>query len=274
LSATSVSLHPVRLVSIADVGRRARLDASGRRWRMDDAAAPAVSQGLPFAVSAIQPRGGSDPRAAILERRADRAPGSSSTGRSSDVSAPTPRAPAVAAGFVGSTRLADLRRATHLPVIVGLSAGLYAASLTAVSVLQIDADRAAIAQRDPVAEAIDSLAQHHQRMADALTDATQRYGDAVDTYRVVAADSAETRARLDELARAVAEVEAVQVPSLPGGGSSVIRSGSTRSTTTGGSRSTTTSSSTSRSGSTVVVPPPPPAAKPTPVATTGASGAP
>jgi hypothetical protein len=171
-------------------------------------------------------------------------------------------------------RVGDLRHATHLPVIIGLSAGLYAASLTAVSVLQIGADRAAIAQRDPVTEAIDALALHHGRMAEALTLATQRYGDAVDAYRAVAADTEATKARLDALAEAVAEVEAVQVPSLDGGVPVVVRSGTTR-TSSGGTTRTTTSSGSSRSGSTVVAPPPaPPAAKPTPVATTGASGAP
>jgi hypothetical protein len=78
------------------------------------------------------------------------------------------------------------RRPLHLVVLFGASAGAYAVSLAGVTAQQSQADAVVIAQRAPVAAAIDQAAAAHRALEGDLTTATRRYRDLAAGYaRVV-----------------------------------------------------------------------------------------
>jgi hypothetical protein len=109
------------------------------------------------------------------------------------------------------------RRPYHLGVAVGLSAGVYAAALTAVTLVQIDTDRALAADRRPVADAIEVLREHHDGMADSLTAAWGVYDEATTRYGIVVKNAGALHAAVDRLGRQVAEIEGSRAPASVGG---------------------------------------------------------
>ena len=182
-------------------------------------------------------------------------------------------------GAARSVRPADARRPFHVPVIVGISAGIYAGSLAICGMLQIETDRALIEDRRPVADAIQTLGAHHDRMAAELLVATQRYADAAGDYEAAAADTAQLRKRLDALKRRLVAIDSIAfdtsaVTGAPshgngyGGGSA---GGSTSGRSTGGGGGGGGGAAAPR---TAPLPPPPAAAPPPTNGSTGASGAP
>jgi uncharacterized membrane protein YgcG len=160
---------------------------------------------------------------------------------------------------------AEPRRPFHLGVAVGLCAGVYAGSLTAVTVLQIDRDRALIADRAPVGEAIELLGRHNDRMATAIEVTGAAFQHAAEGYDGVARGVLDLDTAVQRLTARVAAIKgsAMRIPdviALPPVGHNSSSSGS-KSSGGGGS---------SGSGS-VSVPKPKPA--PPPVqGSTGASG--
>lgn len=152
------------------------------------------------------------------------------------------------------------RRPYHLGVAIGLSAGVYATSLAAVTVLQIDQDKQTAADRQPVGDAISMLGSHNDHLAAGLSDARSVFDEASRGYGSVVDDIGELQIAVANLGKLVGRIEGTstdfQLPSmvrLP----SISRSGS-------GSGSGSTSSK--------------PAAKPAPPPPanggTGASGKP
>jgi hypothetical protein len=159
---------------------------------------------------------------------------------------------------------AEPRRPVHLGVAVGLCAGVYAGSLTAVTVLQIDRDRALIADRAPVGEAIELLGRHNDRMATEIEVTGTAFQHAAESYDGVARGVLDLDTAVQRLTARVAAIKgsAMRIPdviALP----PVGHNGSSGSKSSGGGGS-------SGSGS-VSVPKPKPA--PPPVhGSTGASG--
>jgi hypothetical protein len=208
----------------------------------------------------------------------------SAAGRAISPTGPLPTTKTSAATAV---RRVETRRPLHIPVIVGVSAGLYAASLVACNTLQFATDRALIADRQPVAEAIDALRSHHARMTETLAAATERYSEAVGGYEGLTSDTEALRGRLAALAQEIAAIEAIgfdtsalggsggPIRTVSGAGSSSRSSGSGGSTKSSGGGATTSSGGASVSLPKVApAPAPQPAAPPATTATTGASGAP
>jgi hypothetical protein len=156
---------------------------------------------------------------------------------------------------------AEPRRPYHIGVAVGLCAGVYAGSLTAVTVLQIDRDRALIADRAPVSEAIGLLAAHNERMAGAIEAADTEFRRAAQGYDGVSRDAVDLNTAVQRLTARVAAItgsamklpDNLRLPSVGSNGSGGKPSG-------GGS-----------SGS-ISMPKPRPAPPPPSNATTGASG--
>ena len=111
---------------------------------------------------------------------------------------------------------AEPRRPYHLGVAIGVSAGVYAASLAGVTLVQIDQDRRLVADREPVSAAIDALTDHHDTMEASLASARAIYEEASTRYGVVVKDASALHAAVDRLGRRVAAIEGTTVTS--GGG--------------------------------------------------------
>jgi hypothetical protein len=167
-------------------------------------------------------------------------------------------------------------RPLHVPVIVGLSAGMYAGTLAICSLLQFDVDRQLVEDRRPVADAIAALGMHGEEMTARLRTATERYAAAADGYDEMTVDSARLRRQLDALARRVTAIDRIQLDtaslvgpapvSRPWYGGGWTSSGSTGSTSRGSGGGTAPRAA--------PAPPPPAAAPPPKNGSTGASGAP
>ena len=115
------------------------------------------------------------------------------------------------------TTTSEPRRPYHLGVAIGVSAGVYAASLTGVTLVQIEQDRRLIADREPVSAAIDALTDHHDAMEASLSSARAIYDEASTRYGVVVKGASALHAAVDRLGRRVAAIEGTTVTS--GGGS-------------------------------------------------------
>lgn len=163
----------------------------------------------------------------------------------------------------------DPRRPYHVGVAIGLTTGVYAMSLLAATSMQIEQDRAVIADRDPVRAAIDALGEHHDEMEVRLLQARLRYQQGTEGYQALSDRLAVLEARLSATDKSVSAAEELGA-SLP---SDLSVPGVTRTTRRGGS---TGGGSSNGGGSTKVkLPPPPAAAAPPPTSgSTGASGAP
>jgi hypothetical protein len=165
---------------------------------------------------------------------------------------------------------AEPRRPYHIGVAVGLCAGVYAGSLTAVTVLQIDRDRALIADRAPVGEAIGLLAGHNDRMTKAIEAADTEFRRAADGYDGVSRGAVDLDTAVKRLTARVAAItgsagklpDSLRLPTVTSGGGGGASSGGGKASSGGGS---------SGSGS-ISLPKPRPAPPPPANATTGASG--
>lgn len=161
------------------------------------------------------------------------------------------------------------RKPYHLGVAIGVTTGAYALSLLATSSLQIQHDRALIADRHPVVSAIDVLGSHHDEMESRLEWARARYTLGADGYGALIARLDTMHERLAKMDRTVAGIErasgalAARIPGVPNGG--------------GGSGHGAGGGSGGGSGSTsprTVPAAPAPVAQPPVSGSTGASGAP
>lgn len=112
---------------------------------------------------------------------------------------------------------AESKRPYHLGVAIGVSAGVYAASLTVVTLAQIETDRALAADRRPVADAIDVLRDHHDGMEASLDAARAVYDEATTRYGVVVDKVGALHAAVDRLGRRVAAIEGTRVSGDLGG---------------------------------------------------------
>ena len=150
----------------------------------------------------------------------------------------------------GVAKRVETRQPLHIPVIAGISAGLYAGCLFVTSGLQFAADRELIADRQPMADAITLLQQDHEAMATALQAAIDRYNEAVDGYGALTSDREALQARLARLGRQVATIEGITItgPSLDW--STAVAQSPSRSTTpkTSGGTSNGATTTTGASG--------------------------
>lgn len=166
---------------------------------------------------------------------------------------------------------ADPKRPYHVGVAIGLTTGIYAASLFAAARLQIASDRELIEDRTPVEAAISALGDHHDWMDGRLEDARAQYAIGTTGYDALRARLAALDQRLSQLDKVVDRVEkigatlpaslnlpALTTPRSSGGGTS-----SAGQSSSGGSKP-------KRLPAAPAAPPPPPATG----GTTGASGAP
>lgn len=157
------------------------------------------------------------------------------------------------------------KRPYHVPVAIGLTTGVYAMSLLAATSLQIEADRALIADRAPVQAAIEALDVHHDRMESDLARAGLQYQEGTTGYDALAGRLAELNAKLTAVYKKVDSVERLStslptelfLPSVP---RTSGRGGSSAGAPQGGTKA-------------VKLPPAPRAAAPPPTnGSTGASG--
>jgi hypothetical protein len=182
------------------------------------------------------------------------------------VSPEAAQAPAAVATAVGAARSTavpaarpgtDSKRPYHLGVALGLSAGIYAGSLAAVSMLQFEHDRDLIADRAPVRDAIELLGRNHDAMAASLDRAGAAYEGASARYAELATGLEALHADVVGLSDKLVTINKLAAIDASGLGGAVRR---------GGSRLPTVARSISKSRSTSA----PPASN----ATTGSSGAP
>jgi hypothetical protein len=165
---------------------------------------------------------------------------------------------------------ADAKRPYHVGVAIGLTTGVYAMSLLATTRLQIENDRALIADRSPVEAAISALGDHHQWMGDQLDEARVQYAIGTAGYDALRSQLVAMDKRLAKLDQVVVAVEKLtaSLPMTLNLGS--YRAPSGHSSSVGGGHSSSGGSSTRLPPA----PPPPKAAPPPAGGTTGASGAP
>lgn len=193
----------------------------------------------------------------------------------------------------------DPKRPYHVGVAIGLTTGVYALSLVAAASMQIETDRALIADRSPVQAAIQALGHHHDLMESHLLEARLQYTDGSAGYTTLAERLAALDARLAASDKSVSDIERLSarlpteiwMPDLPGttprsysGGGGSVGSAPSRGSSGGGSSGGTVPSRPaaggggSSGGSAPAVKPPPAlppvAAPPARNGSTGASGAP
>jgi len=167
----------------------------------------------------------------------------------------------------------ESKRPYHLGVAVGLTTGAYAFSLLATSTLQIQHDRALIADREPVEAAISVLGSNHDEMEPRLEAARSRYTEGADGYGALVTRLDALRDRLAKMDRTVADIErdsgslAAKVPGVPSGVGRPAQGAAGRAVGGQSSGSVSTAPRT-------VPPAPGPVSKPPVSASTGASGKP
>ena len=110
-------------------------------------------------------------------------------------------------GVLPARRGAEARRPLHLAVVVGLSAGAYAAALAGVATFQVASDRELAAANAPAADALALLIVEHDRLESRLAGAGSRYGLTAGAYSDITDQLARLEDRLGELAAAVKTVE-------------------------------------------------------------------
>ena len=165
------------------------------------------------------------------------------------------------------------KRPYHVAIAVGLSTGVYAISLLATTAWQIAADRALIAERRPMADAISLLADHHARLESNVVDARDLYAERVTGFDGLSDRLATLDDRLAGMNKTVAAIEKLSaslsvnlsLPSVPVARSQGSPPEAAGTTNNGGGASTVKPPP---------APPPAPAAPPPPPtsAQTGASG--
>ncbi len=119
--------------------------------------------------------------------------------------APTLRA--LADARVAARPATHARRPLHVAVALGVTAGLYAASLAGVTALQAGADARLAAERAPAAAAADALRSSHDRVEAELARIAAGFTSVAGTYRQIADEIAGHEAELALLGAQVAAVE-------------------------------------------------------------------
>ncbi|MGZ6343159.1 MAG: hypothetical protein ACXWOT_09125 [Candidatus Limnocylindrales bacterium] len=128
------------------------------------------------------------------------------------------------------------RRPYHIPVTIGLSAGLYAASLAGVTALQAAQDAAVAAQRDPAAAAIAQLQAHNDGLSQDLIKAGDAFDAAAGRYDAASQRLASLEQQLGRIAAAVGAVRSgSSAAKLPSVGRSNVAAPPPVSATTGAS---------------------------------------
>jgi hypothetical protein len=146
---------------------------------------------------------------------------------------------------------AEPRRPYHLGVAIGLSAGVYATSLAAVTLLQVDQDRSVAADRQPVGDSISLLADHHDSMEADIAAAQTVFEQASSRYASVVSDIGDVHTSVKRLGKTIARIEGTSATlTLPG----LV---SLPSVTRSASRSGSGSSGSSSSSASKPAPPPP-----------------
>jgi len=107
--------------------------------------------------------------------------------------------------------MTERRQPLHLAVALGVSAGVYAASLAAVSGLQADQEASLAADRAPALDALASLRASNDRLAAEVDRASGAYQLAGDGYHKVVGTLEGVDAGLGRLASTVAALEGVAV---------------------------------------------------------------
>lgn len=102
--------------------------------------------------------------------------------------------------------MTDARRPLHVGVFLGLSAGVYAISLAAVTTLQAQSEMAVVADRAPTAQAIAELAAQNDSLEATARRAGRTYDRATDAYDRVGRRLADVEAQLTSLADVVGAV--------------------------------------------------------------------
>jgi len=103
--------------------------------------------------------------------------------------------------------MGEPRRPVHLAVIVGLSAGAYAASLAGVTALQAASDQQLDAANGPAADAVKTLQAEHARLDDRLAAAASTYDAATAAYADISGQLTAMEKRLGKLAVEVHKVQ-------------------------------------------------------------------
>jgi len=111
--------------------------------------------------------------------------------------------------------MTDARRPTHLAVLLGASAGMYAVSLAGVTALQASADQAVIEDRAPLDTAATSLSGGHDTLESDIDRAARAYADAAARYDRLAPRLDEIETSLDGLAATVSQLSGA-ARALPG----------------------------------------------------------
>jgi len=104
-------------------------------------------------------------------------------------------------------REAVLTTPARAGMLIGASAAVYAITLTGVSVLQADSDAATAASRQPYLEAVAAARSANDTLESALAKADGATRALAGDYAGVGLDITAYQARLDELAKLVAEVQ-------------------------------------------------------------------
>ncbi len=112
---------------------------------------------------------------------------------------------------------AEPRRPLHLAVVVGLSAGTYAAALAGVTALQATSEQALTAYRTPTSDLILQLKAEHDRLEARIARAAATYNKAATAYGRVASGIGAFEQKLGDLARQVAMAENIAATSAGAG---------------------------------------------------------
>lgn len=121
-----------------------------------------------------------------------------------------------------ATRPTETRRPIHIAVVIGISAGAYAASLAGVTALQAASNQQLEDANAPARDAISAIVAEHDRLDQRLTAAGTAYGSAAAAYADIVDRMTGVEMRLGSLARQVKKVEgsaawvppAVRLPSV------------------------------------------------------------
>jgi hypothetical protein len=101
--------------------------------------------------------------------------------------------------------MANPRTGVHVPLLAAASVGLYAVTLSGVTLLQSEHDRAVAAERQPLLDAAARAAAERSLTVAAIQRAAAALRDASDSYATTADASSELDAALTALSAQVAE---------------------------------------------------------------------
>lgn len=125
---------------------------------------------------------------------------------------------ALADARVAARPATQARRPVHVAVALGVTAGIYAASLAGVTTLQAGADARLAAERAPAAAAADALTSSHDRAEAELARIAAGFSGEAGTYQQIADDIAGHEAELAFLGAQVAAIEgsaaSLRVPTI------------------------------------------------------------